>query len=393
METLIYFCQLALQKESKTPLSSRNISNINWEELLRLAARHKVRPLLYKGINKWAHKLSVPEEVMAKLKAWSFYFTTKNLNNTKGLTQLVQLLRQQKIEVIPLKGVVLANLAYGDLGARESSDIDLLIQTKDYPTLKEILHAHSYVSQEMPEQIEQIYIKYNCEQKFELFQGEQQIYNVDVHWLIGSKMQQLDKNFNDIIPFSSLASLFGTKVNLLNPEGLILTTCLHHGGKERWQFLKNNCDLAAILQRYEQNIDWKKLLQQASQLQVANLLLLGLGATSKLFKINLPDPIINAIRAANLQQQIEQTILELNENINTTVSAQTFLEGMTYHLSLRASWRTKAKILYYHIVQFIVPNTNDLTNQHLSYWEYWELYLKKPFRLWNKYIKQSRVHA
>lgn len=389
METLLYFCQLALQTES--PLTqSINVQSIDWEDLLRLAARHRVRPLLYKGLMKWEHKATIPVTTITELKKWSFYFATKNLHNSKGLTQLIRTLREQEIEAIPLKGVILSNLAYQDLGVRESSDIDLLIRLEDYTKVKEILHTQGYQSTEMPTQIEEIYLQYNCEQKFELFFEEKQIYNLDIHWLIGNKMQQLDKNYTDIIKLTTPANLFGIQTNLLTPEGLLLTTCLHHGGKERWRFLKNNCDLFAILKRYEQEIDWEKLLQQSHKLKVNNLLLLGLGITSHLFNIKLPSIVTKAIQRANLSTNIQQSLLALDQNINTKISAQTFLESMQYHLNLRASWVTKIKIFYYHIVQFIVPNTNDLNTQNLSTLNYWGLYLKKPFRLWEKYIKQSR---
>ena len=62
-----------------------------------------------------------------------------NLKQTKELTRILELFSENDIEAIPYKGVVLAHEAYGSVGARVFSDIDLMVSEKDLKLITVIL--------------------------------------------------------------------------------------------------------------------------------------------------------------------------------------------------------------------------------------------------------------
>ena len=387
---LLYFCKLALFEH--TPVKEELFDNqsINWQEIITLSTYHSIRPLLFKGLMKWKYRDEIPVAFLNQFKILNFRLTAQNLNLTKELTSLIKLLRTHDIEIIPYKGTILANVAYNDLGAREFGDIDLLFQLKDFKKMKSLLLANNFRSRiQVPMIIEEQYLKLNCEYGFEYCQTGKPKISIDTHWFIGNKLYQIDIGYQAIKPFTERKELFGTTINVLSPEGLLLTTCLHHGGNEQWQILKYMCDVAAILDRFGPVMDWELLLKKSRALKVVNLVLLGVGITSELFDMPLPKDIETLVASKRIQKQLKKIKIQYQqEGKPKDPSTESFFQGMWFHIKLRANWITKFNVVYYHILRVILPNIEDIKTKELSKMDYWLLFLKKPFRLWKSYISQ-----
>jgi len=142
---LLEVCKISISpNKNDAPLNIYPPKNINWETVLKLANSHRVRPLLFLGLRKCENQNIFPTTIMERLKALSFQITTRNLIQTKELVRLFQLFKKHNINVIPYKGVILAKEAYQNLGAREFSDLDLLIDKKDFKKVKQILLEEQY---------------------------------------------------------------------------------------------------------------------------------------------------------------------------------------------------------------------------------------------------------
>lgn len=385
---LIYCCRLAIEK--KVPSLPINIVliEVDWDMLLELATLHKIRPLLFKGISKWDYFPQIPPTFIEKLKAICFQITIKNLNHTNELIQLLQLFQKAGISnVLPYKGVLLAEVAYNDINAREYTDLDLLIAFKDLLSIKNLLMERGYQPElEIPSHLLPKFMKQYYEFNFGLFKAGKRIFHIEPHWLIGPKIFQLQFSYTDFRPFIIQKEILNNTMNTLNPEGLLLSTCLHHGGQDKWQNLKQVSDIAAILTQFGQDINWHQVLAIAKKWKVENLILLGCGLTASFFSIQLPELITQNIENKKIDRFIQISIKNLREKtVTQPFSKDAILQSITYHLSLRANWLTKIKIVYFHFLKFVLPNENDINfdNQHSSYFL---LLLKKPIRLWQQYF-------
>ena len=125
--------------------SDIDLSKIDWPVFTQMARYHKVRPLLYKGIYQ-ANSIDLfPEKMLNQLGLYAKSAVFRNLENARELLRLKPLLDEENIDIIPYKGTVLSQLAYGELGIRESSDIDILFNLSDYSKLKSLLIGQSYI--------------------------------------------------------------------------------------------------------------------------------------------------------------------------------------------------------------------------------------------------------
>lgn len=354
LDLLVYFCQLAIVQKPNTRQIPLSGEHLDWEVLLQLATRHRVRPLLYKGLLRWNNKAQIPIEVLAELKRFSFNLTIRNMDYTQELIKITQLFKEKNIEIIPYKGSVLAQEAYGCLGDREFSDIDFLFEQKHFNTIQTILENRAYQAEiVVPAGLSKKFFKYNCEYNFDFYKDNKRLYHVEPHWSIGQRMHQIALDYQDILPLTRVKNILGVSTRVLTPEGLLLTTCLHHGGKEQWLYLKHICDIAAILEQFGARMDWTKLFVFAKKYKVENLLLLGIGMTINTFSLQIPIEIQQQLKHKKFQKNIPKHIDRIERPIPQNASVRSVSERVFYHISLRAHWSTKFKVVYYHLLRLV----------------------------------------
>jgi hypothetical protein len=105
-------------------------SSINWQVLLDLAESHRVLPLFCRNFSG-----ELPETFKVRLR-------TRWARSAFLATELEGLLKQfvlRGIEVLSLKGPVMAEALYGRMGLRPSDDLDLLVQPQDFARAQTLL--------------------------------------------------------------------------------------------------------------------------------------------------------------------------------------------------------------------------------------------------------------
>src|SRR5439155_13227872 len=112
------------------------------DALFPLANRHGVAPLVSRALSR------VPAG--AELRRDRESDVRRALIFTAELSRLLDLFGEADIPLIPLRGPVLGSLLYGDVAARECSDLDILVRRADLARAKETLVAAGYAVQLAP---------------------------------------------------------------------------------------------------------------------------------------------------------------------------------------------------------------------------------------------------
>lgn len=351
---LVRACHIAIQSTDDF-IFEDSLKHINYEILRKLARYHKVVPLLQKGLNKHIDKAIIPLDFLGLLKRQSFNFAIRNLKNAKELLRLHALFKEANIDVIPYKGAVLSEMAYGELGIRESSDIDILVQRKDLESIYAILEIQNYVPQnKLSSFFYKILLKTQNEYNYDLYDGTNRLFHVEPHWVLGKKMYQTSIDYKSIFPFIKDGLLLNTKINKLTPEGLLITTAIHHGASDCWSSLKTIIDIATILHKYEEKLDWELILAKSKEFKTLNILLLGLGLAQELFSSKLPSVVQKKLAQKKLVALVKEHTAKLPTFSNNPHSISTSFNRIIYHFRLRVSWSTKLKVVYYHLLHFIL---------------------------------------
>lgn len=356
---LLKACQAAI---SATPinLTQNELEGLDWNKLYAMIRAHKVTALFYKGLTTCPDLTLIPSSFQNKLKQQSLYFVTRNLKNSKELFRLIKLFEKERIEVIPYKGIVLADMAYQELGLRESSDIDILIQPDDFESIKAILIKEGYrPSFYLSRFLHQLFFKLYCEYNFDLYEGtilnrSTRQFHVEPHWVLGSKMYQTYIDYQTIHTLTAKGQILGTSINKLSPEGLLITTAVHHGGSDQWLHLKTVMDIATILQRFENELDWTLILKTCEKAKITNLVVLGLSLSQALFNSPLPNSVYELLsrkEIVELTQKRKEAFIHLTQRPHF---ANYFINRILFQWKLRKNWGTKFKVIYYHFIHALL---------------------------------------
>ena len=196
----------------------------------------------------------------------------RNLLLTGELLRVVDLLQTHGIRAISYKGPALAAAIYGDISMRQFSDLDIIVPVSDAERAWSLLMSRGYRHATAMSRKEWAALT-KTEKDLTLLRDDVGI-NLELHWSITNEKDpiQIDpqflwKNLNTV-------SIAGKTVQIHAPEDLLLILCIH-GGKHRWEHLGWLCDIVQIIRSHE-DLDWTRVIEQASNLGGRRILFLGL---------------------------------------------------------------------------------------------------------------------
>ncbi len=351
---------------------SRN--KIDWNNLLSLAGRNGLTPILFHRLNSVCPE-TVPGPILSRLEK---HFNA-NLGHNRFLTgemlRLLNLFENHGILAVPFKGPALASSVYGDLSLREFSDLDMMIPKQHVLKAKELLLSQKYLPllKLSPVQ-ERAYIHSEYEYNFT---HERTGVRLEIHW----------KCFPWELPFSlTLKELGGRlkRVRIMDrdvltfpPEDLLLILCIH-GYKHCWEALGLICDVAGLIQIY-QEMDWDLVTEEAHRYGSERILFLGLYLAKDLLEADLPDKVCQRIESDVKLDILAHKVCTPLFKGNGLLGAP---ERYFFHLrSVKTFWD---RVLYCYFLM-VPPYVADFLVLKLPSTLFFLYYLIRPFRLLGKY--------
>jgi hypothetical protein len=255
---------------------------LDWEYVVRQVVWHRVLPLLHRNLQALAWE-GVPGDVRVRLHGAAKATAARNLLLSRELCRVIDCLEGKGIPVIAYKGPTLGLLAYGNLGLRPFSDLDLLVPGRLLPAARDALLARGYrLALPLTPAQEASYVRSI---------GQLPLVGPDGSTLVELHSRLLPRGFHFPLTAASprrshLVTLHGRAVRTLDPELLLLLLC-SHGAKHLWAYLGWICDIAELV-RADAGFDWTRLLHQARQLRCERMVLLGLYLASTLLGSVLP---------------------------------------------------------------------------------------------------------
>ncbi len=166
--------------------------------------------------------------------------------------QLLELFEECKIDVIPLKGTMFAEKYFHHLGARPTSDIDLLVHPTDIEIAEQAVKKIGYI-------IEETRIPFHFHSSFsKLIPGSHIPLTVELHWNIVKENTanfQIEEMWND----SSTIEGF-QHVRELSDLHTFYMICLH-GWRHNLDSLKYFIDIIQLIITFNDKIDYDELIK------------------------------------------------------------------------------------------------------------------------------------
>jgi hypothetical protein len=266
-------------------------------ELFELADRHGVRPMLYQSFLQQSFlqleesaPSAVPENEMQRLKQAYYINAQKTLLLSRELLRIVEKLSALGIEVMPYKGLALAEMLYHDITLRQSGDIDLLIRPQDLPRIRSAVAEFGYVPHaSLSDQEEQRYLKSGYECAFDSPAGRNLL---EVQWAIQPRFYAIDFDMPAI--FRRAITITVADHPLKTPSAADLLLILSaHAAKHVWDKLAWLCDIARLMSLPD--LDWKWIASEARRLGIVRILWVTMLAANRLLDAPIPAPAQSAL--------------------------------------------------------------------------------------------------
>jgi hypothetical protein len=273
----------------------------DWDRVLALARIHGVAPLLSAVV---AESEGIPDELRSRLRVLDDERRLRNLALAGELVRVVAGLEAAGVQVVPYKGPVLAEAAYGDLALREFVDLDLLVPRPAVPRARDVLLAMGYV---VDDTVTARRLRHMLANGHDLKLTRPDVgVEVEIQWQVVDRADMATIPLEPMLERAVSMRLGGQVVPSLSVEDLFLVLCIH-GAVHLWERLGWSCDVAELA-RSAPDLDTSLLLSRARAVGAVRPLLLGVEMAHRVTRAALPMPLLDAAgddpTVASLAQQL-----------------------------------------------------------------------------------------
>lgn len=258
--------RIQLDSGEKDTLSQLCRSNINWNIFLNLVKYHGVCNLVSSNLLNINQKL-VQKNVEEELRQIRTKITTHCLYLQKKLLDVYNLLEHYSIPLIPIKGITLSQVIYGDTITRHSRDLDILVKQNDLMKCDEILLKNNYIRIDPTLDFKKIpennifrmfhHLNYMTPDKKGF---------MDVHWCL-SEFPYLPGdiyfNANEI----GTVRISNKDIKLVSLQDILLYLLIHCANSPRQRLIWLS-DIANIFRLHGNKINFSEVYDQAGYLQL-----------------------------------------------------------------------------------------------------------------------------
>jgi len=235
----------AIYNDAPLPTSAEEL-----EIILEDAEFFHIEPQLYQLLADRRLLGHLPEAAQRRLKAQFSETCALNLFIQHENDRLMRQFDNAGIAVIPLKGVRFAIRYFGHLGARATTDIDLLVQPEDLPRAEEIIRRLGFTTEER-----EIRSHYHRSYSRPLNHSPHPL-TVELHW--GLLMEGTSRfNTEELWQEAHVLAPYRHVLELSDYHNFYMI-CLH-GWKHGMDSLKYLLDIVQMVEVHEGRIDYERL--------------------------------------------------------------------------------------------------------------------------------------
>jgi Uncharacterised nucleotidyltransferase len=218
--------------------------------------------------------------------------TVWSLRLSTELIRLLDLLARHGIPALPFKGPVLADALYGDIAARESCDLDILLRRQDLAQATRVLLDEGYRT-DLPanESQRSAYLR----ARYELHFTTPDRVPIEIHQAFLPDSYCLPFDYDALWQRLEPQTFCGREVLALGPEDLLLMLCAH-GAKHAWTERSGIRDVARLLVVAQDRISWPMVIERARAMGGVRILLLGLFLAAELMQAPAPADLLAMAR-------------------------------------------------------------------------------------------------
>jgi hypothetical protein len=262
---------------------------IDWNELCGLARQERASSVVLREVTR------VGADVRAagylKLRQDATASVMQMLRLEQLLWQAVDLLAEQKIETLLLKGAGLAYTAYGSFADRPMSDIDLLVRSRDAHRAWSLLQAHGWTSTVAEDDTRKLRGHHHLPRLAQ----QQGAFMLEIHDALLPAEHPFNFPIEAVWAGGRQVTTKGRVLTVPPPIHQLWHACVHFAWSHRmeWGSWRTFRDVAAIAHRG--SIDWEKFVALARDSKAATCCYWTLKLARRLTGAAVPDRVLASL--------------------------------------------------------------------------------------------------
>ncbi len=367
--SILFLCARPIGTVEKSICASALV-DLDWQELIVLAKQQGMMSLLY-GHLKYHELLdAIPDFAQEALHRFFILNVARNERLQKLLLQVLAILKSAKIDVTPIKGLILAKELYGDIAWRTMEDLDFLVPLPDMLSAREELLKNGFIdSLDIRDSDIEQYINAGWDLSF-LHQDSGMLVQIGAG--ISPRYMGFNKFGPELFTDQREIILSDTPVATLSPEAQFILLSIH-GTKHYWNRVAWLSDLGALLCRYP-DLDLVRIERLSRDMGIWRMILISFYLNNILLGTELPSTIEVALTQ-------DSHARKLAERMAVRVSMFEPLTSRQYrHFYIMTLDRLMARMRYLVDLTFS-PTFNDWKVISLPHHLRALYYVIRPFRM------------
>ncbi|MGH9677223.1 MAG: nucleotidyltransferase domain-containing protein, partial [Candidatus Acidiferrum sp.] len=261
---------------------------VKWPALLERAEEHGLPGPVALRLRKF-DKEGVPPEILEQLRERQRAQALFTLRLTAELFRLFESFAAAGLDALVIKGPVLSVRCYGDPGARQYGDLDLIVRDKDILRSIKVMTDLGYEARISRAAIQAKKVP-----------GEYAFRHSATKLLVEFHTEATFRYHPRPLPVEKLfqrrvhVRIDSHEIPALAPEDELILICIH-GAKHLWERLIYTADLAALISRQE--LDWDRVNAAAAEVAAQRMLHVGLRLAAEVLGATLPATVAAAVRS------------------------------------------------------------------------------------------------
>ncbi len=255
---------LELLTAAWTHRSPRLRGSVPWAEVDKIARFHGCAPMIYGVLEQVG--TSIPRDVH-EMWQQSYYLTvTANAYHVQNLSQLLEALANLDTPILLLKGAALAEILYDNITQRPMGDADLVIPAHKLPACEGALLGLGFVPSavELTPGMDVAYhneLSFSPREPFHIY--------VELHWhLLDIPYYLLKVPMDWFWENTETVEIAAHPVQVLTPEANLLYLPAHLALHHRFHGLRWFVDLAMLVHKYHETLDWDTVIGKAQEFEL-----------------------------------------------------------------------------------------------------------------------------
>lgn len=284
-------CRWPPSETRDAAIRSAAAGTIDWRRFLKVAERQRVAGLVHNAL--LSAGVAPPAAIAQKLATDAQRIVRHNLISGVETVRLQNLFAAAEIPVVVLKGAVLAQLAYGSLGAKHARDIDLLVPPERAEAAMQLLEREGYALASPARQLgaaqRRALIQYAREAEF-AHPGDG--LPVELQWRVADNPLLL-RGVDARSPMQEVRLSDDAVIRTLATPDLFAALCVH-GALHSWSRMKWLADLNAAIMTSDTDIE--RLYRHAQNIGAGLCAGQALLLCRRLFDLRLPPALADEIQ-------------------------------------------------------------------------------------------------